>query len=56
MRINIDITNILKTVFENSPKEQVGIISCYLGTVGAGIIVYKLKLDHDYRMAALNAA
>ncbi len=56
MKANIDITSIFKVVFENLPKEQVGIVSCYLGTIGAGLIVYKLKLDHDYKMAELNAA
>ena len=56
MEYKIDITNILKVVIENLPKEQVGIVSCYLGTIGAGLIVYKLKLDHEYRMSALNAA
>ena len=56
MKYTIDITNIVKVIVENLPKDQFGVVTCYLGTIGAGLVVYKLKLDHDYKMAELNMA
>ncbi len=56
MAYKIDLTDILVAVVQYLPKEQVAPVCCYLGTVGAGLIAYKMKLDHDHRMAALNAA
>lgn len=56
MACKIDMTDILVAVVQCLPKKQVGPVCCYLGTVGAGLMAYKMKLDHDYKMAALNAA
>lgn len=55
MKYNVDVTDILKTFVNKLPENQIGVVSCYLGTIGAGLIAYKLKLDHDYKMSTLNA-
>ena len=45
------ITDIAKTAIENIPKNQIGLVSCYFGTIGAVLLLYKLKTDHEYRMS-----
>ena len=54
MKFNIDLTIVLKAIVDNMPKDQIGPVTCYLATVG--LVAYKLKLEHDCHIAALNAA
>lgn len=56
MKYDIDMTSVLKAIIENLPKEQVGVVVCYLGTITVGCMAYKYKLDHDFRMAELKSA
>lgn len=56
MNFNIDLIVILKAVIDNLPREQLGYISCCFAVIGAGTYMYKIKLEHEYKMATLNTA
>ena len=56
MKYTVDVTEIVKTVFNKLPQNQAGFVSCYVLTIGVGLLAYKLKLDHEYKIVALNVA
>ncbi len=56
MKYTVDVTEIAKVVINKLPQNQVGFVSCYIVTIGVGLVAYKLKHDHEYKMATLNVA
>ena len=54
MKTEINLTTTLISFFKELPKDQLGKVGCYFGTIG--LVGYALKLHYDYKMASLDVA